>query len=204
MKTSLFIFVLLLPLCMHAQQQDDQATIENITKIYDSLPKENDKVKWHESIPVDISFTLYQLGENTRAAFARILSKSREEEFKEDESGGSFSAVGTFKVSGGTQKNFFNQVDGSAEVDYNIEVLFRKGGFTYNIYNVTIITEKERWNQRTGSYSDFGQASLEEAFQKCIRSKSRKIERRIFFETISILQEKIDLLKILMKQSPHQ
>jgi hypothetical protein len=200
MKKIFLFLIVSMPFFIHAQQQDEQATIENIIRIYDSLPKENGKIKWHETIELDSSFTIKKIGENATSALSRILDKSRDEVYKEEKNDGIISAIGTFKVTGGSQRKMFNYVDGSAEIDFNIEILFQKGSFSFNIFEVTIITEMEFLNQREGPRSEFSQASLEEAFKQCTKSKSRKVERRIFYETLRMLQDKIYLLKIVMKQ----
>jgi len=181
------------------QQKGPPPSIQEISWLYESLPKENGKVRWHESINVDSTLSAAQLAEKAKSALLRILPKNREEEFTEDNNGFRLSAIGTYFVKGGSKNNYFYHVEGAAEVDVSINIEFHNGSCSVTLSDVAVFIEEGFLSVQFGSKREFTQASLEDVYALSVKSNAKKIERRIFQQTVTQLQEKLDLLKILMK-----
>jgi len=182
----------MVPTIIYGQKQKDPSE-DAVNAVYLALPKVDSQFEWTEIVQADSSLKKDDLYRNAKIFFANGL-KSPEDVIQYDDAGErKVVGKGSFHLEDSQFSALFFYTD-TREVNFTLEIYCIDGKYKYRIYNINAVC-------RIGTSSSGSSKvtmTLDDAYNRCLKGVSKKMERRLFIDMIYDIQYTVDDVKKAM------
>jgi len=173
--------------------------MEQVNAAYASLPKVDGEYEFTEVVQLDSTFTKDALYRNAKLFFANAFNSAKEVLQYDDRAEGKVIGKGNVQ-SVGYQMSFLVLFSETRTTNFTLEIFCKEGKYKYRIYS---ISSDVRTVASGGSSPDNVSntvLTLDMAYTQTTKGVSKKMDRSLFFDTVSKLNGLADQIKQAMNK----
>jgi hypothetical protein len=192
-----FAFLLLMiPAIVYGQKQKDPSE-DAVNAVYLALPKVDSQFEWTEIVQADSLLKKDDLYRNAKIFFANELKSPEDVIQYDDPDARKVVGKGSFHLEDSQFAMLFSYTD-SREVNFTLEIYCMDGKYKYRIYNINADCRIGTSSGRGPVNSTKLNMTLDDAYNRCLKGISKKMERRLFIDMIYDIQYTVDDVKKAM------
>lgn len=181
------------PVIAYSQKQKDP-TEEEVKASYSSLPKVDGQYEWTEVVQVDSSLKKDDLYRNAKMFFANEFKSAKDVLQYDDRAEGKVIGKGNFHIED-LQNTFLVIFTDKRDVNFTIEIFCKDGKYKYRIYGINADCIFRGSGGRGPDNVTRDNITLDDAYIKCTKGSTKKMDRRLFMVMIDEVQLTIGDIK---------
>jgi hypothetical protein len=193
----LLLCILLIPVFSFAQKDLKDVSEEEVDSARKSIPVVDSQYEYTEVVPLDTTYTKAILYMNAKLFFAEIFKNASDVLQYDDKEGGKVIGKGSFELEG--SQSFLKTYNTERRnVNFTIEISCKGGRYKYRIYHITSEIKSESNAGNNKGHDITGTLTLDEAYLKSQKGMTKKLDRKLFYYTVSGLKETTEHIKTTM------
>ena len=195
------VFILLLPVFCFAQKEMKDISQEEVEASLASIPVVDSQYEYSEVVVLDTLYNRNLLYRNAKLFFAELFKNPNEILQYDDKEEGKLIGKGSFQVAG-SQTFLKTYSTESRNVNFTIEIFCKNGRYKYRIHQVICDFKSSSNAGNSKDRETGGILSLDQAFEKSQKGMTKKLDRKLFYYSVSGLKETADHIKASMSKKP--
>ncbi|HEY4876716.1 MAG TPA: DUF4468 domain-containing protein [Puia sp.] len=193
------LILLLFPVICIAQKKEKQKdpTDDEVKALYASLPKVDDSYEWTEVIQLDTSYKKDYLYRNAKLFFTDMFKSAKDVLQYDDKEQGKIVGKGNIELED-DQMVFSVLFTEKRTLNFSIEISCKDGKYKYRIYDINADRVFVGHGGDGPDNVTHTSNNLDNVYNIAIRGPVKKMERRLFAQTIFEINTTISAIKKYM------